>query len=202
MDTRKKFLDKSSRANLNFLFSQSENDNQSEIPAQLLAENSSKELQQNESRDDYEGEEEQLIASYLDEGFDVIDNELNTTDEEASDDDVFNLPFRKFLAHWIISYNIPRTACNTLLKYINNKIDKTIPTTYMSLLKTPTTTTVISIPPGEYIHLGIVQAIEMCKLDFSSYKKNHTFYLDMNTDGVSVSSNFYLKLILEVFYLI
>lgn len=188
MGTRKKFTEKSARWNLNFLLSQSE-DVQDQAPPQLVDDIDAQIPENLQNLNQDVDDETHLVENYLNEAPGFRFNDINAhsdDDSETENGDVFKLPLKKFLVYWITSNNIPRSACNLLLKFINMNVDKTIPTTYMSLLNTPVTTTLISVPPGHYYHLGVKQAIKMSKFDYSQFEDGHTFHLDMNTDGVAV----------------
>jgi len=115
--------------------------------------------------------------------FDLADN-----NPEAEELLYNNLSFNEFLAVWIVGKDIPRRACNELLKFLRSKCPKEgIPNDVRTLLGTPRTTKTYVVPPGEYVHFGIIGALTSSSLDFSKYDDNHVFSMRVNTDGATVS---------------
>lgn len=70
-----------------------------------------------------------------------------------------NLPPAEFMAWYITSTGAKRKSSNILLKYLKHKYGENIPTDYRTLLRTPVKPVPANITPGNYVHLGVRQAL-------------------------------------------
>lgn len=119
-------------------------------------------------------------------------NSLQATSSSQSsassnpNDEVLKLPLNLFLTRWVTYWKIPRTASEDLLKYMKNNYDNELPSSYKTLLKTPTSTNLIDVAPGKYLHLGLVDSLRMATFNFASFNTGHHFILDFNIDGARV----------------
>lgn len=104
-------------------------------------------------------------------------------------DSYLNLPLKQFLSYWITNFNIPRYACNTLLRYINKNIDISIPKSYATLLGTPTNTNLVAVQPGLYHHIGFEEALKRSEINFVNLPDEANYTLDVNVDGLQVRKN-------------
>ncbi|CAG7725442.1 unnamed protein product, partial [Allacma fusca] len=79
----------------------------------------------------------------------------NESDSEAVDES-----FSNYLTDWAVKYKISHTALSDLLRNLqNHKCFTDLPRDSRTLLKTPQTTIVESVPPGNYVHFGLRQAL-------------------------------------------
>lgn len=101
-------------------------------------------------------------------------------------DEYMSLSLKSFLKYWITNFNISRYACNTLLRYINKNIDRSIPKSYITLLETPLQTNLVTVEPGLYHHIGFNEALKMSEIDFKTLPGEATYTLDINVDGLQV----------------
>lgn len=173
-NTRKKLGSKRSRTVVNFLRSETE---ESHV------------FTNNESENEISGSESDDLEYFSISSDCDINENFNpfVKVNEKVTKKVLNLSLKKFLAHWITMFNINRTASNILLTYLNANVDKRIPKDYRTLLNTPKESNTIKLGNGEYLHLGIEEAIKRSEFDFSSFENDHEFYVDFNVDGASVS---------------
>ncbi|EZA49518.1 hypothetical protein X777_12256 [Ooceraea biroi] len=73
-----------------------------------------------------------------------------------------SINFNEQLSQWICEYNISHAAAGALLqllKNVNGEDVKNLPLDPKTLLKTPKNIIVRDVPPGEYVHYGLKNAI-------------------------------------------
>lgn len=90
-----------------------------------------------------------------------------------------------FLKNWTHQFNIQKTALNELLKHLKQNGHPNLPADSRTLLRTPTQRTVVTIPPGQYSHIGVFKALDnylsSCPIAPSNVE------IDFNIDGVPIS---------------
>lgn len=84
--------------------------------------------------------------------------ERNCLSDLSSDDEGEEQDTSAFLKRWTNKFNVQKTALNELLKHL--KENGHLPYDSRTLLRTPTQRTVVSIPPGQYVHIGLLKAID------------------------------------------
>lgn len=100
-----------------------------------------------------------------------------------------SLTLKSFLIWWATKFNVSRTALDILLTFLNqNNAD--IPRSSRTLLKCPRETHLVSVPPGNYVHLGVINALTSNSELNLTLIHNNVLELEINYDGAnSVSSS-------------
>lgn len=116
---------------------------------------------------------------------DEFNNNYLSDMSEDDTDDSEDSNIVSFLKIWTHEYNIQKNALSALLKKLKTSRYPNLPADSRTLLRTPTQRVQVSLPPGQYSHIGISKAI-------TYYIKNvlhkpHTVTLDFNIDGVPIS---------------
>lgn len=127
------------------------------------------------------------------------DDEMRATltdvsDSDSEDDNIISLA--ESLQIWAIKNNVTHIALSELLVILREHGNKNLPLDGRTLLRTPKYHNIVAIPPGNYCHIGLRQAIDFylsacCIIP-------DTIILDFNIDGVPISrssnSSFWLIL--------
>lgn len=92
-----------------------------------------------------------------------------------------------FLQSWYRDFNISHQALSALLKFLNRNGFSELPNDSRSLLQTPKQRDVVSMPPGNYIHIGLNKAITFY-LKCSEFTPSE-LTIDINIDGVPISKS-------------
>ncbi|XP_032686443.1 uncharacterized protein LOC116851274 [Odontomachus brunneus] len=93
--------------------------------------------------------------------------------------------FRNDIATWSVSYNIPHSACNALLKILRQYTSYNLPMDTRTLLQTPKQTNIVQLCGGEYFHFGIHDIITKMLL-----KNNDKYFnLIIHIDGLPLAKS-------------
>ena len=117
---------------------------------------------------------------------DPVDDELLnnfSTNEEL----IKNNKFNDTVADWAIDYQITHTSLKALLIILNEYTDTKFPKHPGTLLKTPKSTIIQCMSPGEYCHLGLNNAIKNI-IATSNVSRNQINIL-VNIDGAPIAGN-------------
>lgn len=116
------------------------------------------------------------VHNYVADDIDICEVENSEMEDDFS---------TSHLARWCKTVNVPTTHVNTLLKDIKkHKCFKTVfPLDARSLLGTPRSTSLKTVPPGEYYHQGLVNGLVrvLSKYDIENID------LTLNIDGLPLS---------------
>lgn len=117
---------------------------------------------------------------------------------DSSDDEEDNLTFFR---QWSLKHCIKRNALSELLKFLKRRKGfSDLPSDSRTLLKTPKHRNVISLPPGNYCHIGLVRAIDHYIAQFRVTPVE--VMMDVNIDGVPLSrstSNCFWLILVKLF---
>ncbi|KYN01125.1 hypothetical protein ALC62_08080 [Cyphomyrmex costatus] len=92
---------------------------------------------------------------------------------------------KEAIAIWAVSHNISHTACNTLLKILNQYTSHKLPMDVRTLLQTPRQTCISKICEGEYFYFGLNNIFKKMLL-----KDNNTYInLLINIDGLPLTKS-------------
>lgn len=91
---------------------------------------------------------------------------------------------RDDIRHWAHEHNTPQRAISSLLTILRKAGVGGLPLDSRTLLHIPKTRDVISIPPGEYCHLGLVKAMDVYMRNCEKLPTQLT--LDFNIDGLPI----------------
>lgn len=97
-----------------------------------------------------------------------------------------DLPPSHFMAWYITSTGAKRKASNMLLKYLKHKYGENIPTDYRTLLRTPVKPVPKNITLGNYVHLGVRQALMQLMSEAGTVLSTNIF-LQFFVDGLLIS---------------
>jgi len=117
-------------------------------------------------------------------------NDDSTFDDNISADDcVFT--FQEKLAACFVQSNISHTQGNAILKVLReHKCLAYLPKNIRTLIGTPRGSTKIkSVPPGEYLHIGIVPGITQSLRDVPIAAIPKILEIDLSTDGASLDKS-------------
>lgn len=92
----------------------------------------------------------------------------------------------EFMAWYITSTGAKRKSSNILLKYLKYKYGENIPADYRTLLRTPIKPVPKSITPGNYVHLGVHQAL-MQSISEAGTVLSSSIFLQFFVDGLRIS---------------
>ncbi|KAI4455655.1 hat family dimerization domaincontaining protein-related [Holotrichia oblita] len=94
------------------------------------------------------------------------------------------------LRNWAIKYNIKRRAVSGLLTVLRKHEHKDdLPKDYRTLLKTPRTTLIKSVPPGNCYHFDIKsQIVQVLNLEYKTFKFEE-IRLKIGIDGLPISDS-------------
>ena len=107
-----------------------------------------------------------------------------------------SIKIQTFLTSWSLKHNIPHNAISELLKQLKSHKPcfSELPVDARTLLKTPRSTVIRSVPPGEYYHFGLVNGILNTLRNYCNRIKGKVL-LQVNVDGIplhkSTSSQFW-----------
>ena len=88
------------------------------------------------------------------------------------------------LQEWACNPSIPRLAVTSLLKILKtHKCFSGLPSDYRSFLVTPRESKVVSVKPGEYIHLGLGSCVQKLLLACGS---DDNLEIQINVDGLPI----------------
>ncbi|KAK9732188.1 hypothetical protein QE152_g12991 [Popillia japonica] len=105
--------------------------------------------------------------------------------------------FKEKLTNWAINFNIRQNAFTALLKILNNDVatNYNLPQDCRALLGTPRKTKSVKLQGGDYIHMGLAQAIENICLEKQLLNKNFDkLELFINIDGLPLAKSSNLSL--------
>lgn len=92
-----------------------------------------------------------------------------------------------FIKKWSTEFNVKRTAVNSLLKHLHEKVPN-IPKDYRTLLQTPQKLQKIEMSGGQYIHIGVKQNIKSYLRTVCRFVPR-SITLDFNVDGLPIFKN-------------
>ena len=93
----------------------------------------------------------------------------------------------KFLVNWKQEHNITSSAVSSLLVFLNSTVFPNLPKDCRTLMQTPTTKNIVNMHPGQYIHVGLKDALD-CVLADESDDINEVL-IDFNIDGLPISKS-------------
>lgn len=133
-----------------------------------------------------DNEEERLLVQNI---IDLVDDDETEENELASTFGDSNR-IKGLLAEWAVFYGICHNAVDALLGILRLFVwGMTLPKTARSLLKTPRSVAVRSVPPGEYHHFGLLHGIK----EYLSREKLHyippVLYVFVGSDGLPLSKS-------------
>ncbi|XP_043476303.1 uncharacterized protein LOC122507574 [Leptopilina heterotoma] len=140
---------------------------------------------------DFEFENEHNISDGdSDCGNEFFESSCSEDEEEEEKDEKHNKnnKFKSALCQWALLYNIPLIALTALLLLLLTFTDYVLPRTARTLLKTPinTKTTILS-DDGEYLHLGLLRALQaILKTQKSKGINKNNLNLYINIDGLPI----------------
>lgn len=108
-----------------------------------------------------------------------------TDTEDDEENNEHKEDFSQFLRNWAIEYNITHTSLNKLLKEMRRRRYGNLPSDCRTLLRTQPKFDIVSLPPGQYAHIGLKRAIVHYLQGCKEIPKN--IHLDYNIDGVPIS---------------
>lgn len=117
---------------------------------------------------------------------DVSDDEHGEylSDLSSSDDEDY-YDIRSFLRFWTQKHNVKQNAVSDLLKGLRDYGMANLPSDCRTLMRTPKNRNIVSVPPGQYSHIGLKKALDCymntCKVNIDKLT------LDFNIDGVPIS---------------
>lgn len=107
------------------------------------------------------------------------------TSDEEDNDGIPKEDSKSFLRTWYRDYNISQQALSSMLKFLKRNGSSDLPCDSRALLHTPIKRKTISIPPGNYCHVGLKRAIDVymqsCEVTPTQLE------MDINVDGVPIS---------------
>lgn len=117
-------------------------------------------------------------------------NNSNSFGDDTSDDDCV-LTFQEKLAACFVQSGISNTQGNAILKVLReHKCLAYLPKNIRTLIGTPCSSTKVkSVPPGEYLHVGIVAGITQSLRDVPTAAIPKILEIDLNTDGASLDKS-------------
>ncbi|CAG7668768.1 unnamed protein product [Allacma fusca] len=84
---------------------------------------------------------------------------ITTSEDSDNQDDHFDI--QNYLVQWSLKHKVTHSALNDLLTMLKkHECFTNIPKDSRSLLKTPRQTVVEPVPPGEYVHFGLKNALQ------------------------------------------
>lgn len=93
----------------------------------------------------------------------------------------------EFMAWWMTSTGANRKASNHLLHYMKYRFHANIPTDYRTLLKTPAKPIETVMHPGNYIHVGVRQALKQLLSEADSIDHHASILMQFFIDGLSIT---------------
>jgi len=107
--------------------------------------------------------------------------------------DVSNLNtanLQKNIAEWTTQHNIKQIALTHLLKILKSYITDDLPIDVRTLLKTPRTTKIKEVIPGEYYHFGLQNGVINFLKQHDSFSLTKTdIEIIINIDGLPISKS-------------
>lgn len=115
---------------------------------------------------------------------------VDAHNDGAFDETIQSLTATEFLRYWVLQENVSKSAVNRLLKGLKYYLPE-LPVNYRTLLKTPRASTIIEMPPGEFVYLGISRTLENIRNEAATTiaPRNDTIYVQLNIDGTSTMNN-------------
>lgn len=94
----------------------------------------------------------------------------------------------EFMAWYITSTGAKRKSSNILLKYLKHRYGEDIPVDYRTLLRTPIKPVPKNITPGNYVHLGVRQALTQL-MSQAGTVLSQNLLLQLFVDGLLISKS-------------
>jgi len=96
----------------------------------------------------------------------------------------------KYLAQWVVNFNITNMALSALLKYLkSHKCFKSFPVDARTILKCSNTKSkeILPVPPGKYYHFGIANGLK----NISNFLNNSedTIKINIGIDGLPLATS-------------
>lgn len=107
--------------------------------------------------------------------------------DDESDDEQSEVNLRNSLRVWANDFRITQTATTALLKILRENGFSSLPSDVRTLVQTPKHRDLVSVPPGQYCHIGLKKALEFYKRHYANAANVLT--VDFNIDGVPISNS-------------
>lgn len=98
--------------------------------------------------------------------------------------------FEDSLASWAVNCGITQAATSKLLNLLKvHECHKTLPSDARTLLKTPRSTNVLDVPPGDYCRIGLAKGIIDLFSSVPVYKIPDVLQIKINIDGIPLTKS-------------
>lgn len=107
--------------------------------------------------------------------------------DDESDEEHSSESLRDSLRHWTSEFNVTQTATTALQKILRENGLSDLPSDARTLLQTAKHRDIVSVPPGQYCHIGLRKALAYYKRNYASNADVLT--VDFNIDGLPISNS-------------
>ncbi|KAM0727875.1 hypothetical protein ACS0PU_005344 [Formica fusca] len=130
-----------------------------------------------------------------------VNEETSTENNTSTDNELYDIPesektvdLKEQMAQWICHNNVTHTAARALLKILRNNVQsvqqlRELPKDPRTLLNTPRSTVIRSVPPGEYFHYGLQKGLIDQLKTVGVNKISENIQINVHIDGLPISKS-------------